>query len=182
MCTARSQPPRVPLLPREPYGSSYQQNWGYPLEGLWSAGGFPAIARLPRPDRSALRYAPLSRWATARAGVRSCPVWYGARGAGKRQCRPAGRMACGGEPMPYQVEVRRAGWRRIGSDPRSGEWQVIAQELGAGQRLYVEVWRYPWAMELQVTVARLEQAVAGRGGKAEWRAIRTQRPEELALR
>jgi hypothetical protein len=84
--------------------------------------------------------------------------------------------------MPYQVEVPRAGWQRIGSAPRSGEWQVIAQELGGGQRLYVEVWRYPWAMELQVTVARLEQAVAGRGGKAEWRAIRTLRPEELALR
>ena len=84
--------------------------------------------------------------------------------------------------MPYQVEVRRAGWRRIGSDPRSGEWQVIAQELGAGQQLYVEVWRYPCATELQVTVARLEQAVAGCGGEPQWRAIRTLRPEELALR
>ena len=84
--------------------------------------------------------------------------------------------------MPYQVAVRRTGWQRIGSDPRSGEWQVITQEVGAGQRLYVEVWRYPWATALQVTVARLEQAVAGRGGKAEWRAIRSLRPEELALR
>ena len=63
-----------------------------------------------------------------------------------------------------------------------GAWQVIAQELGAGQRLYVEVWRYPWATALQVTVARLEQAGAGRGGEPQWRAIRTLRPEELALR
>ncbi len=84
--------------------------------------------------------------------------------------------------MPYQVEVPRVGWQRIGSEPRSGEWQVIAQELGGGQRLYVEVWRYPWATELQVTVARLEQAVAVRGGQPQWRPIRTLRPEELALR
>ena len=83
--------------------------------------------------------------------------------------------------MPYQVEVRRAGWRRMGSDPRSGEWQVIAQELGGGQRLYVEVWRYPWATALQVTVARLEQAVAGRGGQVQWRPLRTLRREELEL-
>ena len=84
--------------------------------------------------------------------------------------------------MSYQVEVRRAGWQRIGSAPRSGEWQVIAQALGAGQRLSVEVWRYPWATELQVTVARLERAVVGCGGQVQWRAIRTLRPEELVLR
>ena len=84
--------------------------------------------------------------------------------------------------MPYQVAVRRTGWQRIGSDPRSGEWQVITQGVGAGQRLYVEVWRYPWATALQVTMARLEQTVAGRGGESQWRAIRTLRPEELALR
>jgi hypothetical protein len=84
--------------------------------------------------------------------------------------------------MPYQVEVRRAGWQRIGSAPRSGQWQGIAQELGGGQRLSVEVWRYPWATELQVTVARLERAVVGCGGQVQWRAIRTLRPEELVLR
>jgi hypothetical protein len=84
--------------------------------------------------------------------------------------------------MPYEVEVRRAGWQRIGSAPRSGEWQVIAQEVGTGQRLYVEVWRYPWATALQVTVARLEQAVVDRGGEVQWRPLRPLRPEELALR
>ncbi len=83
--------------------------------------------------------------------------------------------------MAYRVEVPAAGWQRSGADARSGVWQVIARELGAGQRLYVEVWRYPWATELQVAVARLEQAVAGRGGQGQWRPLRTLRREELEL-
>ena len=54
----RTARPRVPHGPRRPTparGGSYQQKWGYRLELLWRAGGFPSVSRVPRPDRAAPR-------------------------------------------------------------------------------------------------------------------------------
>ena len=83
--------------------------------------------------------------------------------------------------MLYRVEVGATGWQRSGNDPRSGTWQVVTQRLGAGQRLYVEVWRSPEAKEVQVSVARIDKVVLTRAGGTQWRTVKTLRPVALEL-
>ena len=86
-----------------------------------------------------------------------------------------------GAGVKYRVEVRADAWHRITPGPRSGEWQLVTQVLEDGQRLYVELWRYPWTATLQVAVARIEQAVTTRTGSQQWRTLTILRPEALDL-
>ncbi len=83
--------------------------------------------------------------------------------------------------MKYRVEVPAEAWERLAPGQRSGEWQVITRGLEDSQRLYVEVWRYPWTPTLQVTVARIEQAVTSGTGRGQWRLVTLLRQDMLDL-
>ncbi len=80
--------------------------------------------------------------------------------------------------MKYRVVYRADGWRPLAPKrPALGEWQVLQQDVGNQQRVYVELGRSPGA-SIRVAVARLEVAIPG---TARYRTLKQLRPEELEL-
>ncbi len=83
--------------------------------------------------------------------------------------------------MRYSIAYRADGWQPIvPGQPRRGAWQVVIQPLPEGQRLYVELWHYPWA-DVQVSVAHIEAPVPSRQGAPSYRTVKIVRPEALEL-
>ena len=82
----------------------------------------------------------------------------------------------------YHVPYSTAHWRSRRHPllpDYAEECQVVRQDLGQGQRLYIELVRRPGA-PIRITVARLETSFT-RWGQQKYRTVRFLRPDEIAL-
>ncbi len=61
-----------------------------------------------------------------------------------------------------------------------GEWQVIEQDLGNGQWLYVELCRFP-ETPLRVAVARLDDTFVTSSGATRRHPVKFLQPDDLEL-
>ena len=61
-----------------------------------------------------------------------------------------------------------------------GEWQAIEQDLGKGQRLYVELCRFP-ETPLRVAVARIDSPFVSSSGATRRHTVKFLQPDDLDL-